>query len=217
MCIKRPALAGQFNRGACRKRIVFRPFHFLSIASILFAYHPTLIAQALSNWTANTDPCQQSTELAKHDHMEIAVWMNSSNAALVIRFSHALDFWADILDMTWHIRNDSTCSIQIVDGDKSLFSSDVIAARSQFIDKKLFQGSIAFNPRCRMNTVDIYVTAIHEIGHVLGLRHNPNPNSVMYFLNPEYPPSLDKSDLASLVKHHKVRNRLGTLAARLHD
>jgi Matrixin len=138
--------------------------------------------------------------------MEIGVWMNTSNAALAAEFSHAMDFWADILDMTWHERNRPDCSIQVVDGSQSLFVSDVIAARTQLVDRKLFHGWIAFNPKCRLSNVETYLTAIHEIGHTLGLPHNPNPKSVMYFLNPEYSPLLDKSDIACLAKHHKLRN-----------
>ncbi|MGA8594509.1 MAG: matrixin family metalloprotease [Bryobacteraceae bacterium] len=179
---------------------------FLSITGLLFVCHFSLGAQELSNWTAQTAPCLESRELAKHDRMEIGVWMNTSNVALVAEFSRAMDFWANFLDMSWHERNTPDCAIQVVDGSHSLFLSDIIAARAQLVDRKLFYGWIAFNPKCRLSDVEAYLTAIHEIGHTLGLPHNPNPKSVMYFLNPEYPPLLDKSDIAYLRKRHKLRD-----------
>lgn len=179
---------------------------FLSITGLLFVSHFSLGAQQLSNWTAQFDPCLESGELAKHDRMEIGVWMNTSNVALVAEFSRAMDFWAGILDMTWRRRNTRECSIQVIDGAQSLFISDVIAARAQFVDRKLFYGWIAFNPKCRLSGTEAYITAVHELGHMLGLPHNPNPKSIMYFLNSEYPPLLDKSDIACLRKRHKLRN-----------
>ena len=44
-----------------------------------------------------------------------------------------------------------------------------------------------------------------EIGHVLGLQHNANATSVMYFLNLEGVDWLDPTDLAALATHHKLR------------
>jgi len=137
--------------------------------------------------------------------MEIGVWINTSNVALAAGFRHAMDFWASVLDMRWHEVDTTRCSIQVVDGSPSLFRNDTVAARSQLLDRTLFHGWIAFNPKCRLSGIDIYLTAIHEVGHMLGLQHNPNPKSIMYFLNPEDPPLLDETDLASLARWHKVR------------
>jgi predicted Zn-dependent protease len=51
----------------------------------------------------------------------------------------------------------------------------------------------------------MYLTAVHEIGHMLGLRHNPNPESVMYYIDLEGPEVLDAYDLKSLAAHHTLR------------
>jgi predicted Zn-dependent protease len=51
----------------------------------------------------------------------------------------------------------------------------------------------------------MYLTAVHEIGHMLGLRHNPNPSSVMYYIDLEGSEVLDSCDLTSLAAHHKLR------------
>ena len=52
---------------------------------------------------------------------------------------------------------------------------------------------------------ETYLTAVHEIGHLLGLKHNPNPSSVMYYLDLEGPEVVDITDLAALASHHKLR------------
>jgi predicted Zn-dependent protease len=117
-----------------------------------------------------------------------------------------MNFWAGVLDMAWYERNDPACSIQVVDGSSSLFVSDAIAARSQLLNKQPFNGCIAFNPKCRMTERDFYLTAIHEVGHVLGLEHSPNARSIMYFLNPIDPPFLDERDMKSLAKRHRLKS-----------
>lgn len=189
----------------------------LCLAGLLAIGGPALTAQRLTNWVAQSDPCDASTELLKHSHMEIGVWMNTSNRTLVAEFHRAMDFWAEVLDMSWHEQNTPQCSIQVVDGSPSLFANNAIAARSQFVDRRNFHGWIAFNPQCRLNGADLYVTAIHEIGHMLGLEHNLNPKSVMYFLNPEDPPLLDNEDLACLARRHKLRAPLAAANVKLRE
>jgi hypothetical protein len=138
--------------------------------------------------------------------MELSVWLNTSNPLLAAEFRRAMNFWAAVLDMAWHERNTPQCSIQVIDGSSALFTDDTMAARSQFTDRTNFHGWIAFNPKCRLTSTEMYLAAIHEVGHMLGLEHNPNPRSIMYFLDPDEPPTLDNRDLASLGKRHKLRN-----------
>ena len=145
--------------------------------------------------------------------MDIGVWVNTSDAVLTAEFRHALDFWANVLDMTWHEEDTPQCSVQVAYGGPSLFNNDVVAARSQFVDGQNFHGWIAFNPKCKLSRTDTYLTAIHEFGHMLGLRHNPNPKSIMYFLDPDDPPLLDPKDHTCLIARHKVRDPEATLKA----
>lgn len=158
-----------------------------------------------SNWGGHFPPCERSSELLKHGHMEVGVFFNTSNQVVATEFRRAMDFWSDVLDMTWHEVNTGSCSIQVVDGTPALFKDQMTAARSQFTDLAKFHGWIAFNPRCPLNEVETYLTAIHEIGHMLGLEHSSNPKSVMFFLDPESPPVLDGADLAFLASRHKLR------------
>lgn len=159
-----------------------------------------------SNWVGQFAPCDQAAELAKHNHMDVGVWLNTSNAVLAAEFRRAMNFWTEVVDLTWHEEHTLNCTIQVVDGTPALFMSrNFIAARSQFVDRANFHGWIAFNPKCRLNQTDVYLAAIHEIGHMLGLSHNSNPRSVMYFLNPDAPARLDAKDMASLASRHKLR------------
>lgn len=173
-----------------------------------------LLAQRVrkeNNRVVHTEPCVQSSELRKHDHMDLGVWLNTSNPSLATEFRHAMDFWAAVLDMTWHETNTTPCSIQVIDGGSALFTNETMAARSQFADRANFHGWIAFNPRCRLSVGEMYLASIHELGHMLGLEHNPNPKSIMYFMDPEEPPMLDSRDLGYLSKRHRLRKNSAAL------
>jgi Matrixin len=163
--------------------------------------------QPSSNWADDFEPCHRSAELFKRDHMELGVWIHTSNTVLAAEFRRAMNFWADVLDLTWHEEDTLQCSIQVFEGSPALFAANnITAARSQFTERANFYGWIAFNPRCPLSGTEMYLTAVHEIGHILGLRHNLNPRSVMYFLNPEGPARLDRKDFAVLAARHKLRS-----------
>jgi hypothetical protein len=158
-----------------------------------------------ANWTANYPPCNRHSELLRQGHMDIGVRVATSNPSLAGQFRHAMDSWARILDLDWHEEDTQNCSIQLVDGERELFQSTAMAARSQLPDRLDFQGWIAFNPAQRLSETELYRISVHEIGHVLGLQHSANARSVMYFLNLEGLDWLDPTDLAALATHHKLR------------
>jgi predicted Zn-dependent protease len=156
------------------------------------------------DWTGDYHPCDGHTELFKSDHMSLGVRFATSKAQVAAAFAHAMDFWADVLDMEWHIESGRQCGIQVVDGHPGLFDS-AQAARAQFPTARSFQGWIAFNPRMTLPNQALFTTAVHEIGHLLGLSHSANPSSVMYFLYLDSPVCLDSADVSVLAAHHKLR------------
>ena len=115
-----------------------------------------------------------------------------------------MDFWSSIVEMEWHEDETSNCSINVVDGTPEVLAHAVVA-RSQFPEWGNFEGWIAFDAHAPLSKFEIYVTAVHEIGHLLGLKHNPSASSIMYFLDLEGPEVVDSNDLFALAGHHKLR------------
>ena len=118
-----------------------------------------------------------------------------------------MDSWASVLDLDWHEEDSQNCSIEVLDGDSGLFDAAprLIVARSQLPNRLDFQGWIAFNPTQKLDETALFWTSVHEIGHILGLPHSVNANSVMYGLSLEGLVWLDPTDLAELATHHKLR------------
>jgi hypothetical protein len=160
-----------------------------------------------SNWSANYAPCNRHSELLKQGHMDLGVRVTTANQSLAAQFRRAMDTWARILDLDWHEDDTQNCSIQVLDGEQELFqpTPQLMVARSQFPDRRGFQGWIAFNPAQALDETEFYRISVHEIGHVLGLQHSSNARSVMYGLDLEGVGWLDPRDLAALAAHHKLR------------
>jgi hypothetical protein len=175
--------------------------------SILLGTCALANSESLANWTANYPNCGHHTELLKHDRMNLGVRLATANPVLAKQFKLALDFWATVVDLDWHEDNSEDCAIQLVDGHRDLFEPEPenVAARSQFPDRRGFQGWIVFNPAVPLSRAELYRISVHEIGHMLGLRHSANTLSLMYGLDLECSESLDAADLASLSAHHKLR------------
>jgi hypothetical protein len=161
--------------------------------------------ETLVNWSANYPPCGRHTELLKQEHMDLGVRVATVNPLLAEQFRRAMDSWATILDLDWHEDDTPNCSIQLVDGARELFQPDIAAARSQLPDRLDFQGWIAFNPAQTLAETELYRISVHEIGHLFGLQHSVNANSVMYSFSLEGPVWLDPTDLAELARHHALR------------
>jgi hypothetical protein len=138
--------------------------------------------------------------------MELGVRISTANRALALQFENAMNFWSEVLDMTWHEVSSRNCSVQLVDGTSELFSlNDAAAARSQLPGRLGFEGWIAFNPAMSSTPEQMFRDAVHEIGHLFGLPHNPSSVSVMYYDNFGQPGLLDFSDLRALAGLHKLR------------
>lgn len=175
----------------------------------LFAAAPGFLADPPQvNWTGNFAHCDSRAELLKRDSMRLGVRLSTSNPSVAREFKRAMDFWAKIIDMSWHEDRTSSCSLELVDGTPAILQNAVVA-RAQFVEWQNFEGWIAFDPHAPLTKTEMYLTAVHEIGHMLGLRHNPNPSSIMYYIDLEGPEVLDSYDLTSLAAHHKLRSDVG--------
>jgi hypothetical protein len=175
---------------------------FMSLAAPLFAETQT------TNWTGPYSACNQRAELLKKDAMDLGVKFSTSNPVLEEQFRRALDFWSEVIDMRWHEDKTDSCALQLVDGTPDILKRTIVA-RSQFTDWTNFQGWIAFDPKAPLNSLELYLTAVHEIGHMLGLKHNPDSRSVMYYLDLEGPEYLDVSDITLLASRHKMKPHTG--------
>ncbi len=170
--------------------------------------HASLPTAIPANWTGKYAPCERHNDLLSHDHLDLAVRISTANAALAKQFENALDFWSGILDLDWHeVGAADECSMQLVDGTPSLFNWCVcMSARSQLPDRENFQGWIAFNPRYKLSKEGMFLDSVHEIGHVLGLAHNPDESSIMFsFGLDEESAWLDAADLDALALRHTLR------------
>ena len=157
------------------------------------------------NWTGEFAPCLRHPDLLKPEHLDLGVRISTSNTLLAREFARAMEFWTGVVDLEWHPVDSQDCSIQLVDGTPELFDATGIAARSQFPDQAGFEGWIAFNPGSRLTGHQMFLIAVHEIGHLLGLPHNPSGSSVMFFLDLDRPAVLDRADLDALAGRHKLR------------
>ncbi len=164
-------------------------------------------AENLGNWRANFPPCKQHSELLKRGPMNLGVRVATANPVLAEGFRAAMDFWAKILDLEWHEESTQNCSVEVIDGERWLFEPEPenMAARSQFPDRRDFEGWIAFNPTIPLSRMESYRISVHEIGHMLGLRHSTNTKSLMYGFDLDDSQSLDPADLAALAGRHKLR------------
>lgn len=188
---------------------------FLAVLILFLPVVPSLAQESLAlpaaisaNWTGKYTPCERHDDLLSHDHLDLAVKISTANPVLAEQFKNALDFWTGILDLDWHeVGAADECSMQLVDGTPSLFNWCIcMSARSQLPDREDFQGWIAFNPRYKLSREGMFLDSVHEIGHVLGLAHNPDESSIMFsFGLDERSAWLDAADLDELALRHTLR------------
>jgi hypothetical protein len=165
-----------------------------------------------SNWTSVDAPCAKYDSLRKPLLGNIGVKIDI-NSPWADGFRQALRFWNTVLTANFQEEADlGACSVRIVDGGPDILN-DAIVARAQITERANFQGKIAVNPGSakEMTRAEIYAAAVHELGHMLGLKHNANIHSVMYFLDIDGTESLDSKDVLDLSTHHKLRTPIISL------
>jgi len=103
----------------------------------------------------------------------------------VKQLRRAFDFSSKALDATFHDEHSAFCAIAIVRRTQEvlLLHNTAVVARAQLPDRLNFHGWIAIDPRASIYLEDGEVVAIwiHEIGHLLGLRRDPSPTSLMCY------------------------------------
>ena len=137
--------------------------------------------------------------------MNLRVRFSVTDPQLTDAVARAMDFWASQLDMEWHQVAGNDCSIHVVFGDRERFRR-AEAARAQLPDRPGFQGWVAFNPKISLTADEQYTVAVHEVGHLLGLPHNPSSRSIMFFICLGDSVFLDRSDLSILRARHRLRS-----------
>lgn len=163
------------------------------------------------NWSGRYAPCNHHSDLLDHGYVDLAVRISTVNPLLAQQFARAMEFWSGVLDLDWHAVDSQDCAIQLVDGTPALFDFCLcMSARSQIPDRSAFEGWIAFNPRMKLTKHQMFLDSVHEIGHLLGLPHNPDESSVMFSFGLEKGASLDAADLDMLAARHQLRAQISS-------
>ena len=129
-----------------------------------------------TNWRGDYVTCRYKDELLKKTHMELPVYIGTSDPVWAREQARALDFWQNkLVDMHWYpTRQPGDCALAFVDGTPA-FMDDNDIGRSQLPNWTGFQGLIAVNlsMSTTLTAEEKFANAAHELAHVIGrLYHN---------------------------------------------
>ena len=129
-----------------------------------------------TNWQGDYIPCRYKDELLKKTHMEVPVYIGTSDPAWAREQARALDFWQNkLVDMHWYpTRQPDECALAFVDGTPA-FMDDDDRGRAQLPNWTGFQGLIAVNLSMSITLTpeEKFANAAHELAHVIGrVYHN---------------------------------------------
>jgi len=167
--------------------------------------------QLRPNWTSADAPCANYEVLRNYSLGEIGVKIDVAEP-WADGFRRALSFWNTVLEASFHEETDlNACNVRIINGGADILNHAVIA-RSQIPDWANFRGKIAVSAAAtkELSADEIYATAVHELGHILGLGHNADSRSVMYPLNVDGTEILDSQDILDLSRHHELRRAISS-------
>jgi hypothetical protein len=159
-----------------------------------------------SNWDSPDAPCAHYDNLRSQVLGDIGVKIDV-NRPWANAFRRALKFWNSVLVADFHEEKSlNACSIRIIGGSPDILSHAIVA-RSQLAGSPNFLGKIAvrMDSAKEMDSTARYAVAVHELGHILGLKHNPSSRSIMYFLNVDSTERLDREDIVELSALHELR------------
>jgi Zn-dependent protease with chaperone function len=166
-----------------------------------------------SNWTSADEPCAKYDDMRRPVLGHIGVKIDA-NEPWADGFRKALRFWNTVLVANFHEEtNLGACAIRIINGSPDILNNGIVA-RSQLTGRDNFRGKIAVSPGAAtaMSSDEIYGAAVHELGHMLGLKHNASGRSVMYFLDVNGTEVLDSKDILDLSSHHTLCTNSGQVA-----
>lgn len=158
------------------------------------------------NWSSPDAPCAKYKEVRNPVLGNIGVKIDVAEP-WADGFRRALSFWNSVLLADLHEETAlSGCAIRVLYGDDSIVNHAIVA-RSQITEWAGFRGKIAVSLAAARELSDdeIYGIAVHELGHLLGLKHNSSSGSVMYFLDVTGDEVLDTRDIVALSRHHRLR------------
>lgn len=169
--------------------------------------------QPAERWVAPFMYCSNSLDLLKQNPGPIGVRFDNVSPIIIQQFHEAFAFWNHILDIEFYDDNTESCAIEVFGSD---LPDDDLVGIAQFPDNPMYQGQILVNAAATSDlTYNNYVLAwIHELGHILCLRHNTNSNSIMYrrlLRNTSFqmvPSSfgiLDNQDIKKLQMRHHIK------------
>ncbi len=145
--------------------------------------------------------CQNASVLRSSRHLELGVRFSTHDPRIIQQASRALERWSEIVDLSWHRDDSDNCSIDI--------KADTFAEEDEVAESNAEEGSIIFASDAELTAKQLFVTAFHEIGHLLGLQHNPSAHSVMYWIDFRGDEVLDNSDMHALATIHALRSGSG--------
>jgi Matrixin len=180
--------------GRLRLEGIESPFRIRPLLRALYGFRRVLVAVFA---TFPSLACQNAGILHSSHHLELAVQFSTHEPRIMEQSIRALKRWSEVADMAWHREDSNSCSISITDG-KFTDEDELAEANAE-------AGSIIFASADELTVNELFLAAFHEIGHLLGLKHNPSPHSVMYWIDIRGDEVLDESDMRALVATHALR------------